>query len=1142
MGYLSHKMDKYDKYNPDEETIEAWLKGFEIRLLCNNIAGAERKRNWCRSLVGEAGNSIIEKLPHTADWTEIKKELCAVLGEGDPKKRAFEVLSSYKPKGKGLGEMATEIMAKAELATSDADLQTQLGLKAFLQAVPRNIGRELRRRHFDSVKEALKEARFLKSVEEDESRGSGKIFTVDSDSTPSVEEPKPDIQQIVEACMKQMQAQQPRKERSERPGYARKRRRCWCCGQKGHLVRACPLIQQNKAACKQKAEKRMPESARGCQNGPDGANGCQMVPEGGKGCQMVLESARGCQRVPDGARGFQTVSDGARGFQVVPECTRGCQRVPDGARGRQMVSKDARGCQRVPDGTNGCQVVPVSTRGCQKDQVGTVVAPGLGKTSDLIFVTVSIAGVEVVALVDTGATTSCCRWEWYQQWKDHLGDVIKSKVRIMGVGPDPIRIKGLTKPLTLHWDGVGGKFQLMILTALTDVDVVLGMDVLSQFDVKINFKKQVASPAREPCTPLEPAKTVGLLLDNPGFTLKGKIPVKEEGVEEVAKNVLRPAYREFNRVWLVSERKRKDLRIAPESFMPWDKAGYKDQLKRDLEDIRRKLSQVLGRDLSKNGHLNMEATRPVNCIEGGVLVDLCKQRSGERGSGCYGPEEIFKSPTLADISWRSSGGSSIPVTSSLMPPKPARTGRKQYSWQNPPKKDICMHIRIINPWECRKEKKEMTFKSQGSINCPHKTNDEVASLNSYVTRAPAVLSVEETSSLVARKRFLPTEYSALSLIDNFRKRWMAFKGFVSLLVIRLIMILGIFGGIMKISRCEGKSRIGNSMECAPRESLGNVRILSLFSNFLEYLNTILRFRKELWNNMIGNLVCKRNKRGTRKRKRIWSFASRPTLELRNLRLGNAVQETFRLRSGNTVETFKYEGLWGRYLHQEAQFPIDEIWSFASRPTLELRNLRLGNAVQETFRLRSGNTVETFMDTKHFPICLCLFLDLCASCRGQLGLFKENLKIRIRVKAIYVNIYLFIYVFCCALLSCKLAAYPGAFAIKMYTLVYFSPKVNLLERKYHHKNQSINLIGLAHVGKAYSRNRLFLGPNRPYWRELRPLVTPWVKSIKEGTDPWRNQKWALLSQCPGKLPSSLSLSPLLLLLSFVLVFFTITICL
>ena len=33
-----------------------------------------------------------------------------------------------------------------------------------------------------------------------------------------------------------------------------------------------------------------------------------------------------------------------------------------------------------------------------------------------------------------------------------------------------------------------------------DVDVVLGMEILSQFDVKIDFKNQVASPEREPCT------------------------------------------------------------------------------------------------------------------------------------------------------------------------------------------------------------------------------------------------------------------------------------------------------------------------------------------------------------------------------------------------------------------------------------------------------------------------------------------------------------------------------------------------------------------------------------------------------------------------------------------------------------------
>ena len=266
-------MEKYEKYNPNEETIEAWLKGFEIRLLCNNITAADRKRNWCRALVGEAGNSIIEKLPQAATWAEVKTELCSVLGDGEPKKRAFENLCQYNPKGKGLGEMTFDIMAKAAIATNDADLQTQLGLKAFLQNVPESIGHELRRRHFGSVREALAEARFLQSVEEDEDCDKGKVFMV-KEEVKSVEEPKVDLNQVVEACMKQLQALQANKKQGERPRSAQKRLRCWCCKEMGHLMRACPLVQQNKAAyCKQKAEKqRVPEGARWCQRVPESAS------------------------------------------------------------------------------------------------------------------------------------------------------------------------------------------------------------------------------------------------------------------------------------------------------------------------------------------------------------------------------------------------------------------------------------------------------------------------------------------------------------------------------------------------------------------------------------------------------------------------------------------------------------------------------------------------------------------------------------------------------------------------------------------------------------------------------------------------------------------------------------------------------
>ena len=144
--------------------------------------------------------------------------------------------------------MASDIMAKAAIATNDADLQTQLGLKAFLKAVPRNIGRELRRRHFNSVKDALDEARFLQSVEEDEDCDNVKIFTIKAETKPPVEEPKVDIQQIVEVCMKQMQAQQAKKEQSERPRSSRRKLRCWCCGEERHTLKECPVIQQNRAA------------------------------------------------------------------------------------------------------------------------------------------------------------------------------------------------------------------------------------------------------------------------------------------------------------------------------------------------------------------------------------------------------------------------------------------------------------------------------------------------------------------------------------------------------------------------------------------------------------------------------------------------------------------------------------------------------------------------------------------------------------------------------------------------------------------------------------------------------------------------------------------------------------------------------
>ena len=125
--------------------------------------------------------------------------------------------------------------------------------------------------------------------------------------------------------------------------------------------------------------------------------------------------------------------------------------------------------------------------------------------------------------------------------------------------------------------------------------------------------------------------------------------------------------------------------------MPWDKAGYKAQLKKDLKDIRQKISRVLGKDLDKSDNSFVEVTSPIKCIEGGVLVDLCMQRSGKRGSGCDAPKSSDRFPRSADGSFKASEGFPTPVTSPLRPPKPPRTEVRQYSGRNFARKEVCFY-------------------------------------------------------------------------------------------------------------------------------------------------------------------------------------------------------------------------------------------------------------------------------------------------------------------------------------------------------------------------------------------------------------------------------------------------------------------
>ena len=83
------------------------------------------------------------------------------------------------------------------------------------------------------------------------------------------------------------------------------------------------------------------------------------------------------------------------------------------------------------------------------------------KSSPLIVERVCIAGVEVDALIDTGATMSCCGWGWFKRNQSRLGPLEKMDTYITGISNSPIGVKGVTRDLVLRWGTVEGTCRLV---------------------------------------------------------------------------------------------------------------------------------------------------------------------------------------------------------------------------------------------------------------------------------------------------------------------------------------------------------------------------------------------------------------------------------------------------------------------------------------------------------------------------------------------------------------------------------------------------------------------------------------------------------------------------------------------------------
>ena len=400
-----------------------------------------------------------------------------------------------------------------------------------------------------------------------------------------------------------------------------------------------------------------------------------------------------------------------------------------------------------------------------------------------------------------------------------------------------------------------------------------------------------------------------------------------------------------------------------------------------------------------------------------------------------------------------------------------------------------MHIRMLKPLDIRKEKEELTFKSQESTNFsylsdvmvrqeaqsrhPGSTNYDDIECDVIVAGNGDVTTRPDINRLIARKRYVPKKRSLMHLVGSFERSLRACSRTVTFIALLLVIVINVLGGLIIIKLYERKSTVGTSASLPLFEySMG----ISCRDSFLSILRkssaNILGIDEGLWPCLMIETNWNNNKRLKRRRE---------------------VLHNTRIRD---------EGGYGHtgYSHRP--------------PGCHGYAMRIMQSLARTFL--AGKQLVTY---------IFLFADFWASSVFYLDSYTVNLELNDNFKVFYDRIYLYIYDVYRSWVSYDWATYPEAISGKTYTLVYFSSKVILLMIKSHDKYQSLILIGLAHAEKAYSRIRSISVHNRSYWREWRPLVTPWAWCIKEGTEPWRFQKRFI----PSHVQVSLFLCSLLLLL-------------
>ena len=125
-------------------------------------------------------------------------------------------------------------------------------------------------------------------------------------------------------------------------------------------------------------------------------------------------------------------------------------------------------------------------------------APLYGRTNTAISGQIAIMGYHTEGLIDTGASVSCVSHALWKARQAQWGPLQPLPTAVLGADGAPLNISGVTRPLPVTWGNRQTSATFVVIKGLARPQVILGMDLMPEFQVLIDTQLREACPKDDP--------------------------------------------------------------------------------------------------------------------------------------------------------------------------------------------------------------------------------------------------------------------------------------------------------------------------------------------------------------------------------------------------------------------------------------------------------------------------------------------------------------------------------------------------------------------------------------------------------------------------------------------------------------------